>query len=463
MGADKDIIVAFELGSSAIRGIAGKKEADGSMLILAIEQERISGIVRRGIIYNIDKTKIAIERIKERLSKKLNVNIARAYVGISGQSVHTVSNRVKRMMDTRVKVTQELVDSLMDENMNAQYPDREILEVIPQEYHMGIINEIEPVGTLTDQIEGRYLNVIARNILQENIRRCMHEAGMEVIELMTTPLTLAKSLLSDSEKRSGCALVDMGAETTTVAIFTKNILRHLVTIPLGGNNITLDIASLKKVDFEEAENLKRKYGVAYLEKKGNDEEKTINISNGRKVDELELKQIVSARVEEIIANIWNQIEKGKWQEDLLAGITLTGGAASLKGIPEAIARPKNFDSGVKIAKDMINRVHTSSDISSSDISGMNAVIAILLQANESCLAYELEVEEPKVEEEPVATETVEETPAIPETPIVEEQPEVIKVEEEEEPLQAVEKKHAKKSKGPNRFITFIKRLVEQEE
>lgn len=447
MGVEKEIIVAIELGSSAIRGIAGKKEADGSMQILAIEQERIGGIIRRGVIYNIDKTKTAIERIKDRLNEKLGACINRAYVGIAGQSVHTENNRVKRIMDCRIKVDQDLVDSLMDENRNTQYPDREILEVVPQEYHLGINSELDPVGTQTDQIEGRYMNVIARTQLQDNIRRCMKEAGLEVVELFTTPLVLADSLLPDTEKRSGCALIDLGAETTTVAIFTKNLLRHLVTIPLGGNNITNDIASLKKVDFEEAETLKKKYGAAIIEKKNSDEYKTISISNDRKVDELEIKQIVCARMEEIIANIWNQIEKGKWQEELLSGITLTGGGAAMEGLQEAIARPST--NRIKIAKELILSTPTT-DNEQSDIEGLNSAIALLLHGNESCAT------EPVTEEEQVA----EEEPIVAEEPVVE----PTETPSEPEPTEetAPETKVNGTRKG-SRLVKFLKDLVTGDE
>lgn len=455
MGVEKDIIVAIELGSSAIRGIAGRKEADGSKQILAIEQERISGIIRRGVIYNIDKTKTAIERIKERLSEKLGVNITRAYVGIAGQSVHTENNRVKRQMDQRIKVSQELVDSLMDENHNTQYNDREILEVIPQEYNLGINNDIDPVGTQTDQIEGRFMNVIARTQLQESIRRCMREAGLEVVELFTTPLVLADSLLPDTEKRSGCALIDLGAETTTVSIFTKNILRHLVTIPLGGNNITNDIAALKKVEFDEAEKLKKKYGAALIVKESSEDYKSINISNDRKVDELELKQIVSARTEEIIANIWNQIERGKWQDELLSGITLTGGGALLEGLPEAIALPKNFSTNrIKIAKDLIRSTPTSSDVNTSDTGGLNSVIALLLHGSESC-AVEIKSLEEEVVEEPVSpiVETEVEVSETPELPVQEEESHEETIEEE---------KPKKTPKGGNLWKT-LKKLVTDDE
>ena len=99
MVAEKNIIVAFEFGSSAIRGIAGQKEADGSLHILATEQEKISDSIRRGTVYNINKTTSAITRIKERLNEKLGIYITRAYVGIAGQSLHTANHKVCRTYD----------------------------------------------------------------------------------------------------------------------------------------------------------------------------------------------------------------------------------------------------------------------------------------------------------------------------------------------------------------------------
>lgn len=459
MVAEKNIIVAFEFGSSVIRGVAGKKEADGSLHVLAIEQERINDSIRRGTVHNLNKTTSAITRIKDRLNERLGIFINRAYVGIAGQSLHTVSNKVNRKMEAKEKVTQEMIDSLMDENRAVHYPDREVLEVAPQEYHLGIDTTTDPIGIQTDKIEGHYLNVIARNSLQENIRNCMHEAGLEIVELLITPLELAKALLPDTDKRSGCALVDIGAETTTVAIFTKNILRHLVTIPLGGKNITTDLAKLKNMEMEEAEELKLKYGVAKMSPDKDETHRQLLISNDRKIAEEELQSITSSRYAEIVANVWNQIKKGKWENDLLSGITLTGGAAAMKGLPEMFTQMKDLGTNkIKLAKQLLANLQCGTSVNNSEM-GFNAAIALLMSANENCTG-----EEPKKEIDEVIIDqpvTINEPEAVHEDPAADQSQEN-EVDNNEKPV--AEPKPKKKNGSIFTSIgTFFKKMVEEDE
>lgn len=417
MGTEKDIIVAIELGSSAIRGIAGQKEADGNMRILAIEQESTTNSVRRGVIYNIDKTTHAIERVKNRIEEKLGVNINRAYVGLSGQSLHTISNKICRTMQTRTKITADLVDMLMDDNRGTVYPDREILDTVPQEYRVDDTQTTEPVGIQCDQIEGRYMNVIARTSLHENIRKCMRGAGLEIAELLISPMELAKSILPDSEKRSGCALVDMGAETTTVSIYTKNILRHLVVIPLGGSNITRDISVHQsvKVEMDEAEKLKLQHGTAYLKDEETENIRQIPISNDRAISEKTLQEIIAARTEEILANVWFQIEDHK--DDLLSGIIFTGGASRLRDLSGAFNHLTGF-SKIRMAKNLITTLPVSAGISPEDDITMNTAIALLQSGDQNCTSDVPSIpdEEPEPEtihvvEEPKEEEEKETAPA----------------------------------------------------
>ncbi|MBQ0048684.1 MAG: cell division protein FtsA [Bacteroidales bacterium] len=404
MVAEKDIIVAFELGSSAIRGVAGQRESDGSITILAIEQEQISGSVRRGTVYNINKTTSAITRIKERLNEKLNIYITRAYVGIAGQSLRTIPNKVVHTETVSTTISQELIDSLLDENRRFSYTDREILDVAPQEYRVGIDTTTEPIGIQTNRIEGCYLNIIARRSLQETLRVCLRDAGLEIVELLITPVELAKALVPDTEKRSGTALVDLGADTTTVSIFTKNILRRLVTIPLGGRNVTADLASLKKMEMEEAEEIKLNHGTAMATNEKTENARQILISNDRSISEHELQRITASRYEEIIANIWNQIKEDKYENELLSGITLTGGAAAATGLSEAFAKGTGFDvNKIKVAKQLIATTQTAPDVDKS-IQGCNGVIAILMSATEGCTGAS---PQPQTPEEPA--EEIEET------------------------------------------------------
>lgn len=397
MGADKEIIVALEFGTSAIRGIAGKKKPDGTIQILDIEQERTTDAIQRGVIYNIDKTTQAISRIVEKLNGQLNIHINRAYIGVSGQSLHTASNFISRGLETKVKITPELVDNLMDNNRSTQYTDSQILDVVPQEYVVGNRTVTDPVGIQTDQLEARFLNVVAKNTLLENIHKCMRMANIEIADLFISPLTLADSLLTDNEKRSGCAMVDFGAGTTTVAVYSGNLLRHLVVIPLGGGNITTDIATAHQMEYEEAETLKRKYGVAYVAAES-DAPQQLSISNDRTISENDLQNIIGARQEEIIMNVWNQIEQ--MSNKLLSGIIVTGGAAQLKDMPEAIKHYTQF-SKVKMAKSLITTSDVGAGVTTPQGNSIDTLIALLMHGEMNCVK-DIPVQSQDEEEEVVA-------------------------------------------------------------
>ena len=316
MGAEKDIIIAVELASTAIRAIAGKREPDGSMQVLAFAQEESSNTIRKGIIDNIDKTTLALSRVVAKLSDKLGSRINSIYVGLGGQSLRSVHNRVLLQFDGVELLSHKTIDKMHDTNSGVVYSNAEIKEVIPQEFTIGSRSVVDPVGMQAEMLEANFINIIARSTLEENIRRCVNGAGLEVQDVFISPLCVANTLLTANEKRSGCTLVDMGADTTTVSVYSNNILRHLCVIPLGGSNVTSDITNLK-VEAEEAEELKKKYGTAFRPDKEDKTEKKITLSFDRTEKEEKLQEIVEARYEEIIANVCQRISPFK--EKMLSG------------------------------------------------------------------------------------------------------------------------------------------------
>ena len=340
MGAEKNI-VAIELGSSSVRAIVGQKKADGSLQIVGFEKESAPDSIHKGVVYNIDKTVQAISNIKKRLEERGHFVIERVCVGISGQSLRTVANAVHRQFDIKVTISDEMVDSLLDENRAQVYPNMEILDVVTQEYRVGSNITHEPVGIMADRIEGFYKNVVARKSLRESIMRCLKESKLEVADCFISPLLLSNYILTDTEKRSGCALVDFGAETTTVGIYEKGILRHLVVIPLGAGNITNDLATSLHIEHEEAEKIKLTYGSAYTEEEQIDATRTINISNDRTIELRKILNLIEARQQEILANVWEQVKD--YSDRLLAGIVFTGGGAIIPNLETAFIQYHHFD------------------------------------------------------------------------------------------------------------------------
>lgn len=335
--AATDFIVAIELGSSKITGIAGKKHADGSIQVLALASENSSDFIRKGVIYNLDKTAQSLTSIIKKLESTLKASIGKVYVGIGGQSLRTIRNTEVRHLEEETKISQELIDSIMDSNREVPIIDQEILEVAPQEYKVGINLLADPVGVPSDHIEGRFLNIIARSSVKQNIDKCFKQAGIEIADYIISPLALANAVLTNSEKRSGCMFIDFGADTTTVSVYKNNILRHLAVIPLGGSNITKDICS-QQIEEEDAEELKKKYGNAYADKsEDGDDNPTYSLDGKCSIESHLLEDIVEARVNEILANVWNQIVLSGYEDKLLAGAIITGGAANLKNMEEAFS------------------------------------------------------------------------------------------------------------------------------
>ena len=335
MAQSDNFIVAMELGSSKVTAVAGQKQADGAIKVLAYTQEPSDYFIRKGAINNLDKMSMCVANVKNQLESRLNMSVGRLYVGIGGMGLHTTPNVVVRDFPEKIKVTPEVVDSIVEENKRAETAERMILETVQQEYRLGAQPTTEPVGILANHIEGKFLNIFVNSSARQNLIECYRAAKVDVVETPISALVLAPQITTDSERRSGCVFVDMGAETTSVAIYKGSLLRHLAVIPLGGFNITNDIMQAFEIEKDEAEALKLKYEFAIEDI---DDENTDNfvLRDGRSFPLNELRELVGARLEEIIANVNHQIELSKYTvNQLIGGLVLTGGVSKTKNIESA--------------------------------------------------------------------------------------------------------------------------------
>ena len=279
-----------------------------------------------------------------------------------------------------------MVDSLMDANRSMDYPDADIIEAITLEYKLGQQYQIDPVGVPCTHLEGHFLNILWRNSNYRNLKKCFSNAGIAIADVFISPLALADSVLTDSEKRSGCVLVDLGAQTTTIAVYSKSLLRHLAVIPLGGANITKDIASLQ-IEEEHAERLKLTYGAAYTNPEEDNTGLTYAIDSDRSIQSDTFMNVVEARIEEIIANVRYQIPE-KYEGKLLGGLILTGGGALLKNIEEAFQRKTNFNK-IRFAKTVKFDLHSKHPEITAQDGTMNTVLGLLAKGNLNCAGREI--------------------------------------------------------------------------
>lgn len=382
----KEFIVAIELGSSKITGIAGKKNLDGSISILALVQEDSASCIRKGVVYNIDKTVMCVTNIVKKLETTLKSKIAQVYVGVGGQSIRSVKNVILKEMDGQTIVTQEMVNELMDQNRNMSYPEQEILDAATQEYKVDQQYQLDPVGIQCSRLEGNFLNILWRKQFYRNLNKCFEQAGIAIAEMYLAPLAMADSVLTETEKRSGCVLVDLGADTTTVSVYFKNILRHLAVIPLGGNNITKDIATLQ-MEESDAERMKLKNASAFTDNSDIDSSLSLPIDQDRGIASRDFINIVEGRVEEIIENAWFQVPN-EYIDKLLGGIILTGGGANMKNIERAFRNHTHVEK-IRVAKFVTTTINSNLPEITTHNGRLNTILGILEKGDMNCAGEEI--------------------------------------------------------------------------
>ena len=406
----KEFIVAIELGSTNIIGVAGKKNIDGSISILSVIKEDSTSCINKGVVYNIDKTVQCLTNIIKRLETSLKAKVAQVYVGVGGQSIRSVKNTLIKELPLDTVVTLDMVNELMDANRSMTYPAQEVLDAITQEYKVDAQYQLDPVGIQCTRLEANLLNILWKKSFYRNLNKCFDNAGIAIAEMYLAPLALADSVLTDAEKRVGCVLVDLGAETTTVSVYYRNILRHLAVIPLGGNNITIDIASLQ-MDDENAEKIKLKYASAYTDSKDIDENLKYSIDEDRQVDSKTFIEIVEARLEEIIKNVWYQVPS-EYTDKLLGGFIITGGVSNMKNIDKAFKQHTGVDK-IRIANFVQETINSNIPEITAHNATMNTVLGLIAKGDMNCAGDELTSDLFAKENNTETTSTVVEAPKAP--------------------------------------------------
>lgn len=403
----KNFIVAIELSSTKIIGVAGQRNTDGSFTLTAIAKEDVTSCIRKGVVYNTDKTVQSINNIISKLQKALKSEISQVYVGLSGLSIHSEHNTIIDSLDAPTIVSQAMINSLMDANRATQYKDFEILDVVTHEYKVDNVYQSEPAGIECNKIEGNFLNIIQRKKYYKSLDNCFAKAGVKMAEVYLAPIALADAVLTDTEKRNGCVLIDLGAETTTVQVYYKDVLRHIAVIPLGGYNITKDLLSFQ-IEESEAEKMKLKHASAYTDTCDIDVSMTYKTADGREIESKKFISLVEARVQEIVKNALNQIPE-EYNDKLVSGIVITGGVANMKNIEKAFTENTKDKYKLRKATFINTPIHTNNIEGISHNCMSNTILGILLKGELNCAGEELSIQTDMfapVKEPAVATATV---------------------------------------------------------
>ena len=412
-------IAAIVLGSFQTTGIVGQKTADGSIKVLSFISTLSSEFISKGRVYNLEKMTNCLKNIKEHLEEKTNYNIGKFYVSVNCMGIRSITNSVTLPFSSRETITSDVVRMVLEHNQETRSNDHLYLEAIPLEYRVGSMVTNEPVGMQSDNIRADFLNISCNSTVIETIETCFRRAGITIAKLTVSATDLANVIPTEQERNSGCIFVDMGSQTTTVAVYKSRLLRHLAVIPLGSDNITQDIVKVFNCDENRAEELKRTYGYPDFQNLEESEESHITLEGGRKYSQKNLLEIIEARVEEIVQNVAEQAKRANIDLDkLVNGVIVTGGAAQLRNINKAFEQHFK-DLNLRIVNTP-PRLSVIADDSRFNQSGTyNVGLAIIETGEINCNGGERVTPQQPLLFPEEHEETQDVTPEVPETPAVE--------------------------------------------
>jgi cell division protein FtsA len=349
------VIAGLDIGSAkttvVIAEATGDMHRQPTIKILGVGQARTTGL-RRGIVSDIEETTRSIKKAVEDAERMAGTKIDSIYAGIAGEHVRAMTS--KGIVAVNGDEISKADVNRANEVARAQPvpQDRELLHAIPQEYTVDRNQGIrDPIGMVGTRLETEMYLVTIGSSPATNLRKSVERAGYQVKELVLEPLASALAVLTEDEKELGVALVEMGADTTDVAIFHEGKIRHLATINFGGGNVTNDIVQGIGLTQADAERLKERHGCAYEPMVDPDdviELPSTSAQGPRHVAREVLAHIIHQRIDEIFYLVHQEIERAGYASRLSGGVVVTGGAAAMEGV--AALATDVFGTGVRIGK-----------------------------------------------------------------------------------------------------------------
>lgn len=337
MARSENIICGLDVGTTKICAIIGEINADGIIDIIGVGTSPSRGL-RRGVVVNIDHTVSSIKKAVNDAELMAGVHAESAYAGISGGHIKGINSHGVIAIKNREITTQE-VARVIDAARAVAIPlDREVIHILPQEFMVDDQEGIkEPIGMAGVRLEAKVHIITGAVSAAQNIIRCAHRSGLTVNDLILQQMASSEAVLSSDEKELGVALIDIGGGTTDIAVFFEGSIQHTAVIPVGGDQLTNDIAVGLRTPTAEAEKIKKRYGCALSSMVNKDE--TINVPGvgGRQPRVLArsvLADITEPRLEEIMSLVRRELEKYGLMNTIASGIVLTGGAVAVDGMVE---------------------------------------------------------------------------------------------------------------------------------
>mgnify|MGYP000263828327 FL=1 len=338
----------LDIGTNSIKVLVAELR-DGELNVIGVSNAKSKG-VKDGIIVDIEAAATAIKSAISQAEEKAGISIKSVNVGLPGNllQVEPTQGMIPVTSDTKEITDQDVENVVKSALTKSMTPDREVITFIPEEFIVDGFQGIrDPRGMMGVRLEMRGLLYTGPRTILHNLRKTVERSGVQVENIIISPLALVRSVLNEGEREFGATVIDMGAGQTTVATIRNQELQFTNILQEGGDYVTKDISKVLKTSQKLAEGLKLNYGEAYPSLASNEtfQVEVIGEVEPVEVTESYLAEIISARIKHIFEQIKQELER-RHLLDLPGGIVLIGGNAILPGIVELAQEV--FGVGVKL-------------------------------------------------------------------------------------------------------------------
>lgn len=330
------IVAGLDMGSSSVKVAIVRVDEKDAREVLAVGYAPAHGI-RRGMVVNIESTLRSIEQAISQAEQIAECEASSVVASLGGLHIEGINSKgVAAVSNTSGEVTAQDVHRVIDAAKAVSLPaDREMLHVLPRVYSLdGQKQILNPVHMMGVRLEAEVHLITASLMAGHSMVQSINRAGFHVQEVVYGSYAASKTILSQEEKKLGVLIVTLGADTSEVLLFKDGAPYLTEVLPLGARHITADIAAVLKTSLEEAERIKIRYGIADTHLIDHEEEILIQgVANRspRLCSNVELCEIIEARMVEIFQMIYDQITQKGIQFDIPGGVVLNGGGALLTG------------------------------------------------------------------------------------------------------------------------------------
>jgi len=334
---ERNLVVGLDIGTSKISVAVGEITPDNQLSIVGVGNQPARGMDKGGV-NDLNLVIQSIQRAINEAELMADCQISSIYLGISGKHI-SCQNENGMVPINDKEVIQEDIDNVIHTARSVPISaERRMLHVLPQEYSIDCQDGIKsPIGMSGVRMEAKVHIVTCANDMAKNIVKCVERCNLSADQLIFSALASSYSILTDDEKELGICVVDMGAGTMDLSIFTGGALRHTAVIPVAGNQVTSDIAKIFRTPLSHAEDIKVQYACALKHLVSMEDSIEVPSVGGRPARTMSrhtLSEVVEPRYHELFELIQEEVREAGLEDQIAAGYVLTGGTAKMEGVVE---------------------------------------------------------------------------------------------------------------------------------